>query len=140
MTITTTSYHKRLNILSIYGLQRWRERYAIIYICKIVMQLVPNPKTEMRYNPRAKIKVTPKQNSSASPTWIKSFRNWSFFLIGPQLYNSIPAKEKQKLKLKQYPCWKRKTEVKKFLKKVDEYLRTIPDALGTSQNSILQQK
>ena len=30
--------------------------------------------------------------------------------------------------------------VENFKQKLDEYLRTIPDAPGTSQNSLLQQK
>ena len=61
MPITLTSYHEQLKILNIYSLQRWREQYAIIYICKIAIQLLPKPGLEIYYNPRAKVKVTPKQ-------------------------------------------------------------------------------
>ena len=90
--IITTSYHERLKMLTIYSLQRQRERYAIIYIYKIVIQLVPNRGLEIHHNPRTKIKVSSKQSiSSASPAWVKSLTNGSFFVIGPQLYNSIPA-------------------------------------------------
>ena len=67
MPITTTSYHERLKMLNIYSLQRRRERYAIIYIYKIFIQLEPNPQLEIHYTPRTKVKVTPKQNSSTSP-------------------------------------------------------------------------
>ena len=95
MPITTTSYHKWLKILNIYSLQRRKEGYAINYIFKIFMQLVPNPGVKTHCNLRTKIKVTPKHTiSSVSPVWANvtiSLRNGSFFVTGPQLYNSIPA-------------------------------------------------
>ena len=62
MPITTTSYHEQLKILNIYSLQRQRD---VIYIYKINIQLVSNPGQEIHYNPRTKVKVAPKQNSSA---------------------------------------------------------------------------
>ena len=65
-----------------------------------------------------------------------SLRNGSSFITGLQLFNSITAYlteiengnegEKQK--------------VEHFKKKLDGYLGTIPDAPGTCQNSLLQQK
>ena len=135
--ITTTSYHERLKTLTIYSLQRQRERYAIIYIYKIVIQLAPNPGLEIHHNPRTKIKVSSKQNiNSASPAWVKSLRNGSFFVIGPQLYNSIPAT----LRELENEDEGEKQKVENFKQKQDDYLRTIPDAPGTSQNSLLQQK
>ena len=36
------SYSKRLETLKLYSLQRRRDRYSIIYVCKIVEGLVPN--------------------------------------------------------------------------------------------------
>ena len=66
MLTTTATYHERLKMLCIYSLQRQRERYATIYIHKIVTQLVPNPELEIHYNPRTKVKVTPKQNISSA--------------------------------------------------------------------------
>ena len=56
--ITTTCHHERLMMQNIYTLQRRWERYAIMYIYKIVIQLVPNPGLEIHYNFGTKIKVT----------------------------------------------------------------------------------
>ena len=137
MTITTISYHKWLKMLNIYSLQRRRERYGIIYIYKIIILLVPKPGLEIHYNPRKKIKVTPKQNvSSASPACVKSLKNGNFFITGPQLYNSIPATFREL----ENDNEGEKQKVENFKKKLDEYLRTIRDVPGASQNSLLQQK
>ena len=138
MYITTTNYHDRLKELNIYSLQRRRERYAILYVYKIIIQHVPNPGLEINYNPRTKIRVTPKQNiSRTSPAWIKSLRNNSFFVMGPQLYNSIPAALRE---LEDDSDKSGKEKVNNFKQKLDEYLRTIPDDPGTTQNSLLQLK
>ena len=117
--------------------QKQSKRYAIIYIYRIVIQLAPNPQLEIHHYPRTKIKVTPKQNIiTASPSWVRSLRNGSFFVIGPQLYNSIPAT----LRELENEDEGEKQKVENFKQKQDDYLRTIPDAPGTSQNSLLQQK
>ena len=36
------SYSKHLELLKLYSLQRRRERYGIIYVCKLIEGLVPN--------------------------------------------------------------------------------------------------
>ena len=36
------SYHQRLNALRLYSLQRRRDRYIVIYMWKILENLVPN--------------------------------------------------------------------------------------------------
>ena len=36
------SYNERLKALKLYSLQRRRERYCIIYVCKVLEGLVPN--------------------------------------------------------------------------------------------------
>ena len=137
MPITTTIYHEQLKILNIFSLQRRRERYAIIYIYKIIIQLVPNQGLEIHYKPRTKVKVTLKQNISRAPlAWVRSLRNGSFFVIGPQLYNSIPATLRE---LEKYDEGEEQ-KVQNFKNKLDEYLGTIPDTPGTPQNSLLQQK
>lgn len=91
MPIKTTSYHERLKMLNIYSLKRRRERFDIIYIYNIILQFLPNPGLEIHYNPSTKVKVTPKQISSAPSAWVRSLRNGSFFVIGPQLHSSNPA-------------------------------------------------
>ena len=133
MPITTTSYHEQLKMLSIYSLKRRRERFNIIYIYNIILQLLPNPGLEIHNNPSTKVKVTPKQISSAPSAWVRSLRNGSFFIIGPQLHNSNPDTLE---KLENHDKGEKKVE--NFQKKLDEYLGKIPDAPGSSQNSFLQ--
>ena len=137
MPITTTSYHEQIKILNIFSLQRRRERCATIYIYKIIIQLVPNPGLEVHHKPRTKVKVTLEQNiSRALLAWVRSLRNGRFFVIGPQVYNSIPATLR---KLEKYDEGEEQ-KVENLKKKLGEYLGTLPDAPGTSQNSLLQQK
>ena len=91
MPVTTNNYQEWLKMLNIYSLQRQSEQYAIIYIYKIVIQLVTDLELEIHCNPRTK-KVTPKQNiSRASPVWVNSLRIGSVLVIGPRLCSSIPA-------------------------------------------------
>ena len=124
-------------MLNIYSLQGRREQYAIIFIYKIIIQLVLSPGLKIHYNPRTKVNVTPKQNiSSTSLAWVRCFRNGSFFEIGPQLYNSIPAT----LRGLENDNEGEKQKPENFKKKLNKYLRTIPDTPGTSQNSLLQKK
>ena len=95
MPTTITSCNEQLKMLNMSRSQKRSKRYAIIYIYRIVIQLAPNPQLEIHHHPRTKIKVTPKQNIiTASPSWVRSLRNGSFFVIGPQLYNSIPATQR----------------------------------------------
>ena len=66
----------------------------------------------------------------------KILKNGNFFITGPQLYNSIPATFREL----ENDNEGEKQKVENFKKKLDEYLRTIPDVPGASQNSLLQQK
>ena len=68
--------------------------------------------------------------------WVRSLRNRSIFVIGPQIHSSIPATLKQL----ENGDEGEKEKVENFKKKLDEYLETIPDAPGTSKNLLLQQK
>ena len=67
---------------------------------------------------------------------MRSLRNGRFFRIGPPLYNSIPVT----LRKLENDDEGEKQKVENFKKWLHEYRRLIPDALGTSQNSLLQQK
>ena len=88
------SYQERLKILNIYSLERRRERYQILYIYKIIIELVQNPGFLIDYHPRTKIRVEPKYQRRAS-TWVKTVRNNSFFYTGPKLFNSLPQRMKE---------------------------------------------
>ena len=127
MLITTISYHKQVKMLIIYSLQKRRGR-------------MPSSTSTAYASPRAGIcknsttKVTPKRNiSRASQSWIKSSSNESLFVTSPPLYNSIFVRELENEDKEE------KQKVENLEKDLDEYLRTIPDTSGTSQNSFLQQ-
>ena len=59
-TECTTNYWERLKTLKIYSLERRRERFMILYMYKIVIELAPNPGFILDYNDRTKRKVIPK--------------------------------------------------------------------------------
>ena len=84
MTICNVSYGERLKQLKLYSLQRRRERYVIIYMHKIKLGLVPNPCFEFTYNRTNKFEFKPRTDRKNG--------RYSFFVMGPRLYNSLPAK------------------------------------------------
>ena len=43
--IQNKSYDERLKLVSLHSVQRWRDRYQIIYLWKIIVELVPNLST-----------------------------------------------------------------------------------------------
>ena len=131
MPICSVSYPERLRRLKIYSLQRRRERYIIMYMYKIVINLVPNPGFKIDYT-RTKLVITPKQNLRA-PAWVQTLRRNSFFSVGPRLYNKLPQELRQ---LEDFLVPEKKHTMA-FKRKLDEYLSTIPDAPGTQANSLL---
>ena len=135
MPICTTNYATRLRILRIYSLQRRRERYAIIYIYKIIRKLIPNPGLHITHRSRTKYYIKPKLNlRNNSQSWIKKARENSLFFNGARIYNSLP----QNLRDKE-PLPGTKAQVDSFKRKLDKYLKTIPDNPGTQRNSLLPQ-
>ena len=131
MSVCTTDYASRLTELGIYSLQRRRERYLIIYIYKIVIQLIENPGLDIKYNFRTKIMVHPKSCNQAA-AWIRRARSSSFFHQGPRLYNSIPASLRELEDINQPST----NNVDHFKKRLDIYLGNIPDEPGTLANSL----
>ena len=132
MPICTVSYPERLKRLKIYSLQRRRERYIIMYMYKIVIDMVPNPGFQIDYT-RNKIIITPKQKLGAKD-WIQTIRRNSFFSVGPRLYNSLP----QYLRELEDIHTPEKKHTMSFKRRLDKYLVTIPDVPGPKENSLLR--
>ena len=124
MTLYNVSHPERLKALKLDSLQRRRERYIIIYMFKIKIGLVPNPDFEPEYRCQ---KFTWKLQND-----MKNGR-YSFFCIGPRLFNSLPA-ELRELDDAVDP---NKTHLEDFKEELDKYLNTIPDNSGTQSNSLL---
>ena len=133
MPICVSTYPERLQKLKIYSLERRRERYQIIYIYKIIINIVPNPGFHIEYNPRTKYYVQPKSNLKA-PTWARSIRANCFFNTGPSLYNKLPFQLRE-IEAINKP---NKNHVEAFKRKLDEVLQTVPDIPGTQENSLLK--
>ena len=89
------NYWERLKILNLYSLQRRRERYAILYMWKILQGLVPNPGIEASTNPRTGINLRLPKINNSSPAWVQSLRQGSFNYRGSQLYNCLPIHLRQ---------------------------------------------
>ena len=89
------NYWERLDFLSLYSLQRRRERYLILYTYKIIVGLVPNFQAE-------KFKIEVRENhrrgqfcripilSNQATCRVKSIVDSSFAVQGPRLFHSLP--------------------------------------------------
>ena len=112
------NYWQILRTLNLYSTQRRRERYRIIYVWKIIEQIVPNVNgsvqcyQHIRHGRKCKVNMVRGQSSL-----IRNLKEASFTIHGPQLFNVLPK-------------WIRNitgVSVDKFKDKLDEFLQTIPD-------------
>ncbi|WP_347046854.1 hypothetical protein, partial [Escherichia coli] len=82
------SYWERLKELRLYSLERRRERYAVIYVWKILEGLVPNFGIASYTNPRTgrhcTVPTVPTIQSKAGYIYCNSLG-----FKGPQLFNSL---------------------------------------------------
>ena len=119
----TLTYWERLKHFKIYSLQRRRERYAVIYIWKIIEELVPNfthleNGVEMggvnwyhhiRLGRKCKIQ-------GVKSSTFQRVRYASLALQGPKLFNSLPKH------IRNLSC-----NVDEFKRKLDKFFSDIPD-------------
>ena len=83
------NYYQRLKKLNIYSLERRRDRYIILYIFKILCNIVPNPGLSYKYSSRrGKILQHPSVTSSNSHAATLSYH--SFIRRAPRIFNSLP--------------------------------------------------
>ena len=130
-------YWARLIELDLYSLERRRERYAILYIYKILTGKVLN-NINVRFSfhqRRGRLCYIEKVNTRAS-TRIKTLKTNAFAIRGPLLFNSLPRslRDSQQLSLEGFKI------------KLDQFLHTIPDQpkmphyhLRATSNSIIDQ-
>ena len=131
-------YWERLERLSLYSLQRRRERYIIIYTWKMVNGLVPNFNSD-----KFKIKTV----GSGSRLGLRcllppvvrtgdgTLRDRSFQVMGPKLFNCIP------IQLREF-----NGDLEGFKRRLTSFLATVEDkppqpgyAVAAGGNSLLQQ-
>ena len=115
-------YWNRLSSLRLYSLERRRERYRIIYIWKILEDLVPNftvekdqvkTTTSLR---NGRLCVIPSISRTAS-TRVTSLREGSLCVNGAQLFNMLPKRIRNMTGV----------ELPEFKKELDAFLATVPD-------------
>ena len=119
--VTNMNYWERLEALSLYSLQRRRERYIILYTYKILNGVVPNFqnqkfKIELRENDRRGkfCRVPPLGNQKSCR--IQTIVDSSFSVLGPRLYNSLPKDLRNFV-----------GSVEAFKGRLDKILNSVPD-------------
>ena len=114
-------YWERLDSFKLYSLQRRRERYRIIYIWKILENLVPNigaDKIQSRCSIRhGRTCILPPRPSNNAPTYIKRLLEGSFCVNAVNLFNSIPKSIRNLSNV----------DTLTFKRKLDGFLTTIAD-------------
>ena len=132
------NYWERLKKLSLYSLQRRRERYVIIYVWKIIQGLAPNfQREDLRIRTHGeesrlgrRCQLPPLVRSGEG-----SLRDRSFSVTGPKLFNELPAT------LREFSgsldAFKRRLE--KFLEGIDDRPPLPGYVSAAGGNSIVQQ-
>lgn len=113
------NYWERLKNLSLYSLQRRRERYIIIYVWKIIVGLSPNFQRE-----DTKIKTYGEGSRNGRrcqlPPLARSahgnLRDRSFMYIGPKLFNVLP------IVIREFDG-----SLETFKRKLDNFLESVND-------------
>ena len=114
-------YWQRLQALKLYSIQRRFERYKIIYVWKIIQGIVTNPGIQINNDRGSRTGLTCK-----IPKHTKTFREKSFMVTGPRLFNELP----KDIKEFQFPNLNEENHheaVEAFKGKLDKFLTTIPD-------------
>ena len=111
------NYWERLKVLKINSQQRRFERYRILYTWKILEGLAPNCGVVESTTDRAGRQCSVPTLKTKSRQKIKTLRNQSFQVNGPQLFNTLPK----------YIRDMSNCSVTDFKEKLDQYLTVIPD-------------
>ena len=111
------NYWEQLSTFKLYSLQRRRERYIIIYVWKILENLVPNFGIKSYINPRTgRFCIVPHVRSTVSSR-VRTIRFASLSVNGPRLFNAMPQCVRNMV-----GC---STEI--FKATLDKYIVSVPD-------------
>ena len=119
--VSHLNYWQRLKALKLYSLERRRERYIMIYVYKIINNLVPNYESEkfcfrtLESDRRGKLCKVPPLISQATGR-VKTIIESSFAVRGPKLFNCLPAD------LRNF-----EGSVDSFKRRLDKFLNLVPD-------------
>ena len=113
-------YWERLQSLKLYSLERRRERYIIIYVWKIIENLVPNLRTEISTywtDRQGRLcKIPPLKSRDG----IRTIRENSLAVRGPKLFNKLPQHVRNIMG----------TSLEVFKGALDKVLQQVPDEPG----------
>ena len=84
------NYWERLKILKMQSIERRRERFVIIYMFKILNNLVPNPGISFKQSARNGTLAIVPLIPSSTPSNIRKLRHQHFNFVGPVLFNLLP--------------------------------------------------
>ena len=118
--LSNLTYWDRLKRCGIFSLQRRRERYQIIYVWKILEELVlslENVKRFSNFSDRGGRTCTVPSVNRNAPEKIQTLRESSFSVNGTRLFNVLPKKLRN---LTNCP-------VSEFKANLDRFLKLIPD-------------
>ena len=114
--IKNKPYNERLKLLNLYSVQRRRDRYQIIYLWKIIEELVPNLSTP----------ITCTYSERRGRSCVVSHVNMG--RLGTLSYNSFRWHSIRMFnKLPKYVCIVSSYSVDKFKPQLDKHLRNIVD-------------
>lgn len=119
----TLSYWEQLSALSLYSLERRRERYMIMYVWRILEGLTPNfnrPSSggiNANWNARRGRMCDVPAVRRQAPAPIQRIRYSSFGIVGPRLFNMLPKELRNTT-----AC-----NLEVFKRKLDTFLRSVPD-------------
>jgi len=116
-SISHLNYWERLKILKLYSIERRRERYIIIYVWKMINNMVPNIGIQVKNHPRLGIQCLIRRISPRATNRIQTICSASLRVRGCQLFNILP-KEIRNLQ---------NIETNIFKDRLDTFLSTIPD-------------
>ena len=130
-------YWARLRDLQLYSLERRRERYAIIYIYKILTgKVVNNLNIEFNIHQRRGRLCHINSICTTARTRVKTLKQNAFATRGPQLFNALPRHLRDTAE----------DNIDCFKNQLDKFLQTIPDQpkmphyhLSAASNSIVDQ-
>ena len=137
--LSELNYWERLRELRLYSLERRRERYAIIYVWKVLQELVPNFEERVRLRSyvnerRGRLCRIPPMDSRAMAR-LQTIREASLPVAGPRLFNCLPQE------VRNY-----EGALEGFKRRLDAFLSTLPDTpklpnyhQQAQSNSILRQ-
>lgn len=130
-------YWARLRELDLYSLERRRERYAILYIYKILTgKCLNNLKIQFNIHQRLGRLCHIERIHSRASARVKTLKENAFAIRGSLLFNALPKN------LRDAP----ERSLESFKSQLDKFLRTVPDQpklphyhLSAASNSIIDQ-